>query len=446
MATAGALPLADESVHCVVTSPPYWALRQYEGIEGPQLGNERTPEEFIDNLILIFREIRRVVRPDGVCWVNLGDTYGGSGNQGVNGQRSDRRFTAPNYQRKTGGSLKSGDLAGIPWMFALAAREDGWFLRSDTIWAKPNPMPETLNGWRWERCRVKVSGGWKPGEHPRGSPAGKSRSQSFGTNSNAKPPVSSVVWAPCLGCGRCEKNGGLVLRRGRWRPTNGKEYLFLLTKSKIYFGNREAVAEPVSPKTHSRGRGVNPKAGDRHLSGRQNPSFSAAVRLPVDSRNPRDVWAISTEPSSLEHFATFPKALVRRALSSSAPEKVCGICGDPYAPFVDRQEPKAGVLLPTCACNAPPRSGLVMDPFAGSGTTGVVAKQMGLRFIGFDLSIQYAQMAKERLAEYDPAAVLRDGGRLAPINGPLFEVQKGFPGASGPNHQPSDNRKEILPM
>lgn len=144
--------LPSESVRCCVTSPPYWGLRDY-GVAG-QLGLERTPEEYIATMVAVFREVRRVLIEDGTLWLNLGDSYaqaGGPGWQGKNGQRADRRFTAVRNtvaQREIGRrpppSMKSKDLVGIPWMLAFALRSDGWWLRSDIIWSKKNPMPESV--------------------------------------------------------------------------------------------------------------------------------------------------------------------------------------------------------------------------------------------------------------------------------------------------------------
>jgi DNA modification methylase len=143
---AGLAELPDESVHCVVTSPPYWGLRNY-GVDG-QIGLEATPEIFVARMVDVFREVRRVLRKDGTCWVNLGDSYassGGPGWQGKNGQRADRRFTAPSLKPEASKhGHKPKDLIGIPWRVAFALQADGWWLRSDIIWSKPNPMPESV--------------------------------------------------------------------------------------------------------------------------------------------------------------------------------------------------------------------------------------------------------------------------------------------------------------
>lgn len=279
--------LPDESVHCVVTSPPYWGLRDY-GCAG-QIGLEATVTEFISRLVDVFAEVRRVLRQDGTCWVNMGDSYasnGGSGWQGKTGERSDRRFTATRNSvglreanRRPPHGLKPKDLIGQPWRLAFALQADGWYLRQDIIWHKPSPMPESVR----DRC------------------------------------------------------------------TKAHEYLFLLTKSEQYHWDFEAMREPVNGTAHASGSGVNAKIkhpdgwashkgshGTIHKDGRergatrpkQNASFSAAVTQTVESRNRRSVWTIPSEPYSEAHFATFPTALVRPCILAGCP--VGGTVLDPF--------------------------------------------------------------------------------------------------------------------
>lgn len=419
--------LANESVQCVVTSPPYWGLRDYgtatwnggdpdckhvsstirtglglavlgERFRGgghkqcevtelqyrdvcaqcgatrvdQQLGLERTPEEYITKMVEVFREVRRVLRNDGTCWVNMGDCYSvhhvGCRDHGT-GDPTSR--LGPNHDGIPGGTeikagpdhltigLKPKDLVGIPWMLAFALRADGWYLRQDIIWAKPNPMPESVT----DRC------------------------------------------------------------------TKSHEYLFLLTKSQRYFYDQAAINEPVTGNAHARGNGVNPKAsqwktpdgwdtsagygghGSFHKEGRedgfvgyqpklrslgekgsqanpeevrsargaafgrgagwretanirprQNASFSAAVKDLVDMRNKRSVWTIATQPFPEAHFATYPEKLVEPCVLAGSKE------GD-----------------------------TVLDPFVGSGTTGVVALRYGRNFIGIDLNPEYVEIARRRI-------------------------------------------------
>jgi DNA modification methylase len=136
----------DESIHCCVTSPPYWGLRDY-GVEG-QLGLESTPEEYVANLVEVFREVKRVLRDDGTLWLNLGDSYNGSGGAGGDYSKGGLKEGQPKYPGRKVATLKPKDLVGIPWMVAFALRADGWYLRQDIIWHKPNPMPESVT----DRC------------------------------------------------------------------------------------------------------------------------------------------------------------------------------------------------------------------------------------------------------------------------------------------------------
>jgi DNA modification methylase len=290
--------LADESVQCCITSPPYWGLRDY-GIAG-QLGLERTPEEYVEKLVEVFREVRRVLRGDGTLWLNLGDCYNaynggaGPGSKLSDTQTSERPHLETGYGLRTP-SLKPKDLVGIPWRVAFALQADGWYLRSDIIWAKPNPMPESVTD----------------------------------------------------------------------RPTKAHEYLFLLAKSQRYYYDAWAVSEPA---THA-GKVVN--LGEKSLS--RGQAAGAGVKASgngtadsvtvADLRNRRTVWTVPTQPFSGAHFAVMPEALVEPCvLAGSAP-------GD-----------------------------TVLDPFAGSGTVGVVALRYGRRFIGCELNAEYCQMARRRVA------------------------------------------------
>ena len=146
--------LPDQSVNCCVTSPPYYALRDY-GVSG-QIGQEQTPEDYINNLVLLFREVRRVLRDDGTLWLNIGDSYNGSGKgamgdgsaAGGGKQKTNKGTQIGNFKKTDVNGLKPKDLIGIPWMLAFALRADGWYLRQDIIWHKPNPMPESVT----DRC------------------------------------------------------------------------------------------------------------------------------------------------------------------------------------------------------------------------------------------------------------------------------------------------------
>lgn len=269
--------LPDDSIHCCVTSPPYYALRDY-GMEG-QIGREPTPEEYIGRLVEVFREVRRVLRPDGTFWLNIADTYCKHPKQGA----------------------KKKDMLGIPWRLALALRNDGWYLRSDIIWEKGNAMPESVT----DRC-----------------------SRSY-------------------------------------------EHIFQLTKSKHYFFDRAAIAEPIAPSTLVRmrsGRNGSNKYGAgvpgqpvQSINRPRKAGDVAAGELPTH-RNKRDVWHINTISYSGAHFATFPPQLAE-----------------------------------TCIMAGCPVGGIVLDPFFGSGTTGLAAKRNGRHYIGVEINPDFCRLAEERI-------------------------------------------------
>ncbi|HAM56713.1 MAG TPA: hypothetical protein DCQ64_15480, partial [Candidatus Rokubacteria bacterium] len=236
--------LPDASVDCCVTSPPYWGLRAYHAGDG-EIGQEQTIEEWVASLVAVFGEVRRLLRPWGTLWLNAGDCYVGGGNN----RGSDVESMTPKQYSNLGSralvertpvpaGLHPGDLAGLPWRLAFALQADGWTLRSANVWAKPAPMPESVDGWRWERCRIRLAPskaaeqGHRPGTDINewvGGPMG-------GGNHRAE-------WGDCPGCPKCAPNDGLVLRRGSGRPTRAHEYVFQFTKSTGYFSDREAVAE-----------------------------------------------------------------------------------------------------------------------------------------------------------------------------------------------------------
>lgn len=380
--------LPEASAHCCVTSPPYWGLRDYgtakweggssedcdhsynHGVQGKsgeradrtftgqaiykrdcgkcgarrsdqQLGLEATPEEFIARTVEIFRELRRVLRDDGTLWVNIGDSYsndtkwgGSSGGTnstsaaGYQGQRirrgkdcdPKRGSAAPGQPMGRCNGLKPKDLVGIPWMLAFALRADGWFLRSEIIWAKPNPIPESVSD----------------------------------------------------------------------RPTKAHETIFLLAKSQKYFYDSEAIAEASMGKEFRRPFGW-ADAGDHsaidhstrrtkgkhsvtaaQASGNRMVKSVARARAPGaahdspfgETRNKRSVWTVATQPFPEAHFATFPPKLIEPCILAGCPD-----------------------------------GGTVLDPFSGAGTTCLVAKERGRRFIGIELSEDYCKMQAKRLSQ-----------------------------------------------
>ena len=249
-----AMAAAGVKVQMCVTSPPYFGLRDY-GHEG-QIGLEETPEQFIAELVEVFRCARDVLADDGTLWVNIGDSYarnpskGGSGPGGKNGAYSDTYTEASKVRQfKPGDDIKEKDLIGIPWMLAFALRADGWYLRQDIIWAKPNPMPESVT----DRC------------------------------------------------------------------TKAHEYIFLLSKSPKYFYDSEAVKEPAlsgppGNKTH-RSATAHAEGDEKHRTKAGLSDYAARARARAEAgepelRNRRSVWTIPTRPYKGAHFATFPPALI----------------------------------------------------------------------------------------------------------------------------------------
>jgi DNA modification methylase len=241
-----------ESVQCVVTSPPYWSMRDY-GVRG-QLGLEDTPADYIANLRAVFREVARVLRSDGTLWLNLGDTYaqGGRGSIGSSSTLNGKRYVIDESRkamavrgatyRKPPPGFKPKDLMGLPWRVALALQEDGWFLRSDIIWHKPNPMPESI----------------------------------------------------------------------RDRPTKSHEYLFLLSKSERYLYDWAAIAEPILYPEESTPEDLGRAFTRRRMAAPAARQGRANLSGPLPTvRNRRTVWSIPTQPVEEAHFATFPEELVR---------------------------------------------------------------------------------------------------------------------------------------
>jgi len=373
------IPLKDKSVHCVVTSPPYWGLRDY-GTSG-QLGLEKTPEEYVENTVKWAREVWRVLRKDGTFWLNLGDTYATqSGTQGgpqkYKGLQSRMHEATSNKQPKPENiGLKHKDLCGIPWKVAFALQKSGWYLRSDIIWSKPNPMPESVTD----------------------------------------RPTKAHEYLFLL--------------------TKSPKYFYDAEAIKEpVTGNAHSRGDGVNPKA-AKNPGPNsrihidrdPEHVNRANAGiKQNRSFSAAVRGLVSSRNKRTVWTITTQPYPEAHFATFPEKLVEPCIKAGTSERgACPECGAPWERIVEKERLKpaapsgnteierwskedAGALggrmsesktigwQPTCKHKADPVPCVVLDPFGGSGTVKWVAGRLGRKAIVIDLKYEYCLMAKKR--------------------------------------------------
>ena len=397
-ASAHAIPLRDGTVHAVVTSPPYFSLRRYEGeqaIEWPSvsyapmpglkpvevapmrgaLGLEPTPEAYIAHLVLCFREMRRVLREDGVCWAVMGDSYaaGGTGGapsdkstlsrHGSDGRSPQLDALGKAQSRKPPTNLHPGDLMLIPHRLALALQADGWTCRNDVVWSKVAPMPESVAGWRWERHRVKVHQATHPalvrhgdrGEHGNPPHSGDIREHPDRTR-----------WENCPGCPKCEATGGYVLRRGSWRHTRSHEYVLMLTKGMGYYADQEKVREGSTGQMGAAAE-LRRETKDHLLPGQ------AAIQHRMDrkprsdngTRNPRDVltadeldelWAmflawmaddnpldvLTPRPESYKknHYAVYPASLITPLIRASCPTRCCPVCGAAWAPVVERGEPQ----------------------------------------------------------------------------------------------------------
>jgi DNA modification methylase len=341
--------LPDKSIQTCVTSPPYYQLRDYQG-EPDQLGQEPTPQEYISKLVEIFREVKRVLRDDGTVWINIGDSYAGSG-KGRFGDGTPASSKGSKQATNKGSmegiirppkiihGVKRKELIGIPWRLAIALSDDGWYLRSDIIWNKTNAMPSSVKD----------------------------------------------------------------------RPNTSHEYVFLLSKNAKYFYDSEAVKEESS---------------DKLIKGKKKPL-----------RNKRTVWNIPTAGHKSKHCAVFPTKLVEPCVLAGTSPEACGVCGSPYKRVVNsvslerhqlpvtdaRYRPARYVgkytelkgeggdgmrynitetigWTPTCKCeDAPVGHSVVLDPFCGEATTGVVCKQLGRSFIGIELNDEYAMDGYERI-------------------------------------------------
>lgn len=437
--------LSAGSVHCVVTSPPYWGLRDYglppivwqngrvpcdDGnhrwgkpiIErkrgkvgdhstldgGPmakgagrvqeighgntcqrcgawrgQLGLEPSPKLYIEHLVQIFCEVRRVLRDDGTLWLNLGDSYAsgkgtcynpGGGANSLGQKRKEAGAHPLDRGSKStlvASGLKPKDLCGIPWRVALALQDDGWWLRSEIIWAKRAPMPESVTD----------------------------------------------------------------------RPTRSHEQIFLLTKSARYFYDQEAIREP--PADYDRKGGDAPYTANGSTTNGIGPN--TFHQMSSSGRNQRDVWMLGPEPYPEAHFATFPTEIPRRAILAGTSERgACPSCGAPWVRIVEkaikftsgsgkagnppigknrgqpqttsgdydiRMGPSVSTITagwhPTCGCpHDDPIPCTVLDPFSGSGTTGAIAVKLGRDYIGCELNPDYIELTNKRLENVQPLLVV----------------------------------------
>ena len=519
-ADAFRIPLPNQSVHCAVTSPPYWGLRKYAGDQGriwggdPEcehewestvpiktgrndggqtewtgiektgwggqseitsgslcghcgawygsLGLEPTPEQHTENIVEICREVRRVLRDDGVFWLNYGDSYTAQGGHTV--VENDGRSNRSQRQGATGARVKGlaqGNLMMMPHRVALALQADGWIVRQDLVWFKRNPMPESVNGWRWQRERTKTKTGdtatgrleRQPG---RASWTVYNGQAMLGVNpeGNRRKDLNNPEY---------EYGDDLELRKGSWRHTRAHEYVFQLVKSMGYWSNQEAVREtgtsgPSDIRKMEQGLdrigGKNKELIDplARASATTKLGQKRAVGDP-SSRNPRSVLDVPTAPYRGAHYATFPPNLIAPLIRATCPRWACPVCGQGWAAVVeqqfvpqsdvseekgvrghDGQKPmdessdwqgsKRGIsgsrtlgYRPTCSHEHTQEEavpGIVFDPFVGSGTTVKVAQDLLRKGIGIDISMEYLDLqAKVRIGQGSPSNQLE--------NLPLFD-------------------------
>lgn len=316
----------DNSIDCIVTSPPYYGLRKYSESE-LEIGREKSPYEYIDNLVKVFTEAYRVLKPTGTLWLNLGDSYCGNGDKGDYSDPKDgnRNGQSVSIARKVEG-LKRKDLIGIPWMAAFALRERcGYYLRQDIIWAKGNALPESVK----DRC-VK--------SHEYIFLFSKQEKYYFDFESIQEPSVTFQNKP-------IEENTGIKFGGKKYGDSDDPHYA---TKSGKEW-------KPQMKNLHRDGQTVQGMHKNRAEGGKDE---MYAVR------NKRDVWSVNTQPSSVEHIAMYPEKLIMPCILAGCPE-----------------------------------GGVVYDCFLGSGTTALaVIHSLGHRkFIGSELSLEYAEIARKRI-------------------------------------------------
>lgn len=412
---------------CAVTSPPYWNLRSYlddgDPLKPRELGSEPTPDEYVAQMVRVCSLVRRVLTRHGTLWLNVADTYVGSGGGGGgSGSKTEARgdgVLVPSRRRYLG--LPAGNLCLVPQRLALALQADGWLIRSQIIWRKPAPMPESVGGWQWQRCRV-VQVPQSDNSIPEckvertGVPV---RGKKTGPNS-PEPAQFSL----CDGCDKCRAHGGYVLRRGSWRPTRSHEVVLQLAVSDDYYGDGVPVMTDAVEATTAR------NSYSRVID---DPDEQYAVRHDHDylgeKANARDVQEWGPEPMTAalcqacghfvakhrkktpcqkcggkmrSHYAAYPSALPEWCIRASVSQRgYCPTCSAPWARVMD-DDATTG-WRPTCSCpEQPPRAGRVLDPFGGTGRTALAAIRQGCDCTLIELNPHSAQMARHIIDSESP--------------------------------------------
>ena len=333
LAVLRAMP--DASVHCVITSPPYWGLRAYGGDPG-MIGLEPTFAEHIENLLAVFREIRRVLRPDGTCWLNYGDSYARGDKRGSSGTGDKQASNRGSVEARGTGlasGMKSKDLLGMPWRVAFALQDDGWWLRADICWHKSNPMPESAKD-RPTRAHEFVF-------------LMTTAERYFYDHEAVKEPVAGTAHPRAstrAGRSRCEHrpdrlpHDSIEARKARANPeaghTSTKERRGIRPyKTPDVWATGPGAHGTIHPLGREKGKvpGVTPKSAAPGSGIRQNESYQAAMIEVRPTRNLRDVWTFASAPFRGAHFATFPPALVEPGIKAGTSEHgCCPDCGAPW--------------------------------------------------------------------------------------------------------------------
>ena len=399
----------DGCIDCCVTSPPYWGLRDY-GVDG-QLGLEKTPEEYVAKMVEIFQEVKRVLKDEGTLWLNLGDSYCGSP-PGTRGKHAKGEVGDGVYKRywdrqlshgedkksiyRTPPGLKHKDLCGIPWRVAFTLQADGWYLRQDIIWHKPNPMPESVR----DRCTKAHEYIFLLTKKPRyyydaeaiKVPLAESTAndkRTLNENYTQNRPERGFVGNASQGAGMLKSNGGTRNKRSVWRL-------------------------------------------------RRSQWRQYCNRLWEQFERRTDIWTVTTKPYSEAHFATFPPDLITPCILAGCPKQVCKKCGKARDRVVDKPVPPEEVMTNNrkpndklvkitankygkgqgqklqnwlnehpsqttgwtdCGCGEGFEPGIVLDPFMGSGTVAEVAVKNGRDYVGCELKPEYIKLGRVEAVE-----------------------------------------------
>jgi len=418
------------------------------------LGLEATPEQHIERLVIIFREVWRVLRPDGVVWLNYGDCYSGGGRGGQSKEKRSENWQ-PDYHR-IGTPIPQGNLMLLPHRLAIALQEDGWIVRNDVIWWKRNAMPEPVAGWRWESKSCDCMTERREAMIAANIDKGIDRSRTYGDGASKPGDIGADPECPkCHGSG---KIGDPILKKGSWRHTRAHEFVFMLSKQMQYYCNQETVREPNSPTSDRWGvyPGSTTALAQAEIGGEHGKTSGITNRLSkeeyikkyyLSGRNPRSVLDVPTASYKGQHFATFPPKLIAPLIRSSVPARSCPECGQAWAPVIEKGEPvksentwgmkgmrhfkvdqgkmvttsleegstlkhdvpiRVSEYRPTCDCGHEKHiPGIVLDIFGGSGTTGMVAKELMRRWVVMDISHTYLdEQAKVRTGTGMPSQAL----------------------------------------